>query len=105
MASLSNRGQYDLTQHQTGSQEDLTIKNSTAEKIIANVIEPSLGVGRIAFALLSAALHYETNNDKERLVLNLSPRFCYYQIAVLPLAEALAEKAQAVFENLTRETR
>jgi len=63
VAGNANRGQYDLTQHQEKSKEDLRIfDEKTGSKIIPSVIEPTFGMERVFLAILTKAYTY----DKER---------------------------------------
>lgn len=103
LASLADRGQYDLTQHHKNSQEELSLRNAKNEKIIAHVVEPSIGINRVAIAMLSSHLYYEKTENKKRLVLKLPARFCYYQIAVLPLTEALTFEAKTIWKYLQKQ--
>ena len=53
---IADRTDYDLTQHQNTSGEDMTYFDDEAkEKYIPYVIEPSLGADRVTLAFLCSA--------------------------------------------------
>ena len=58
---IADRTDYDLTQHQNTSGEDMTYFDDEAkEKYIPYVIEPSLGADRVTLAFLCSAYDEET---------------------------------------------
>ena len=57
---IADRTDYDLTQHQEFSGQDMTyFDDETGEKYIPYVIEPSLGADRVTLAFLCAAYDEE----------------------------------------------
>ena len=61
---IADRTDYDLTQHQNVSGQDLTyFDDETNEKYIPYVIEPSLGADRVVLAFLCAAYDEEELED------------------------------------------
>ena len=56
---IADRTDYDLTQHQNVSGQDMTyFDDETKEKYIPYVIEPSLGADRVVLAFLCSCLLY-----------------------------------------------
>ncbi|OGZ33677.1 MAG: glycine--tRNA ligase [Candidatus Portnoybacteria bacterium RBG_19FT_COMBO_36_7] len=87
---LHHRGDWDLSRHQEFSGQDMSyFDEETKEKYIPWVIETSGGVDRAALFFLIDA--YE--EEKDRIILKLSPKIAPYKVAVFPL---LANKPQLV---------
>ena len=105
---IADRTNYDLTQHQNTSGQDLTyFDQDKNEHYIPYVIEPSLGVERSVLAFLCNAYHEEVLTDangKEdvRVVMKLHPALAPFKAAVLPLAKKLAPVAEPIHEELSR---
>ncbi len=99
IAGNANRGQYDLNQHIKFSSQKLELfDETTKQKVVPRVIEPTFGIERIFLAVLFEAYNY----DKERgnVVLRLPPRLAPTKVCVFPLVNKLQEKARAVYELL-----
>jgi glycyl-tRNA synthetase len=100
---IASRTNYDLNQHMRLSKEDLTyLDPETNEKYVPYVIEPSLGLDRLALMVLADAFVEETLEKDTRLVLRLHPAIAPYKIAILPLSKQLNEKAQEVMTILSK---
>ena len=104
---IADRTDYDLTQHQETSKQDLTyFDDETNEKYIPYVIEPSLGADRILLAFLCAAYDEENIGTEEkpdvRTVLHFHPALAPIKIGVLPLSKKLNEGATEVFNKLSK---
>jgi glycyl-tRNA synthetase len=85
------------------SQEDLSyLDPETNEKYVPFVIEPSLGLDRLALMTLCESFIEETLEKDTRLVLRLHPAIAPYKIAVLPLSKQLGEKAEEVLTILSK---
>ncbi|QMT98230.1 glycine--tRNA ligase [Mycoplasma tullyi] len=101
---LAHRGNFDLTAHSNQSGKTLDYNNEVEKtKIIPDVIEPSLGIERILYAIICA--HYQVeqladNDSREvlRLPVSLSP----YQLAVLPLVNKLKDQAYELYLDLLK---
>ena len=107
---LAYRGDYDLSQHENLSGEELRIIDpETNEKIRPHVIEPSLGVERGLLSVLLSAFENQVLEDgSSRTVLHFKPEIAPVQIAVFPLMknkEELVEKAKNIFEDLKQNFR
>jgi len=100
---IADRTDYDLSQHQNTSGEDLTyFDEQKNERYIPYVIEPSLGADRVALAFLCAA--YDEEEIKEgdvRCVMHFHPFLAPVKIAVLPISKKLGEGAEKVFDKLS----
>jgi glycyl-tRNA synthetase len=104
---VASRTDYDLTQHQKVSGQDLSYFDpETNEHYIPYVIEPSLGADRVALAFLVDAYDEENigTEDKPdvRTVLHLHPALAPFKAAVLPLSKKLAEPATEIYEELSK---
>jgi len=88
MEGIHWRSDYDLTQHQTFSKQDLSYRDPiTNEKYLPHIVETSCGVGRSFFFLLLDAYREETNDKGEvRISLKINPKISAYKMAVFPLA-------------------
>lgn len=63
---IADRTDYDLTQHQNVSGQDMTYFDDTkGEKYIPYVIEPSLGADRVVLAFLCAAYDEEISEQRK----------------------------------------
>ncbi len=104
---IANRTNYDLTQHQNYSGEDLTYTDPfTNESYIPYVVEPSVGVDRMFLALLCSAYRVEKlDADDERVVLGFKPSIAPIKVAVLPLSKKLEEPAFELFKKLNKHFR
>ena len=101
---IADRTDYDLTQHMNHSKQDLSYQDpETNEKYVPYVIEPSLGADRVVLAFLCNA--YEEQEIAEgdiRTVLHLHPAIAPYKLAVLPLSKKLSDKANEVYDKLSK---
>ncbi len=102
---VAHRTDYDLTQHSNTCGKPIEyFDQTTNEKYIPYVIEPSLGVERLFLALMVEAYDEEVIDEKDtRVVLRLHPTLAPFKAAVLPLSKKLNEKAEEVFEMLTKD--
>lgn len=109
---LANRSDYDLSQHQQFSGEDLTyFDQEQGTRYLPHVIEPTFGVERTLLVLLLDAYQEEATVDVNgkadtRIVLKLSPRIAPYKAAILPLMKKpeLTTVARELFDRLQAET-
>ncbi len=94
---LANRGDFDLKNH-SGVTNMLYKDPDTETEYIPYVIEPSIGVDRLALALLVDAFPNQEIKHNERLVLKINPKIAPYKVAVLPLIKNLHyKKAQEIY--------
>ena len=104
---IADRTDYDLTQHQNTSGQDLTyFDDQKNTKYIPYVIEPSLGADRVVLAFLCGAYDEENIGTEEkpdvRTVLHFHPALAPVKIGVLPLSKKLNDGAEKVFEQLCK---
>ena len=104
---IADRTDYDLTQHQNVSGQDMTyFDDESKEKYIPYVIEPSLGADRVVLAFLCAAYDEENIGTEEkpdmRTVLHFHPALAPVKIGVLPLSKKLNEGAEKVYTELCK---
>ncbi len=101
---IADRTDYDLTQHQNVSGQDLSyFDDEKREKYIPYVIEPSLGVERLFLAVLCGAYdEEELEGGDMRTVLHFHPALAPVKIGVLPLSKKLNEGAEKIFGNLSK---
>lgn len=103
LEGIANRTDFDLKNHSKFSGKDLRFQDEKGKKFYPYVIEPSLGVERIALVLLLEAYREEKDNKGVRVFLSLDPRLSPYKVAVFPLLANkpdLVKKAKEIYENL-----
>lgn len=102
---IADRTDYDLTQHANVSGEDMSyFDDTTNEKYIPYVIEPSVGVERLFLAFLCGAYDEETIGEGDmRTVLHFHPALAPVKIAVLPLSKKLNEGAEKIYTELSKQ--
>lgn len=102
-----NRTNFDLKNHASRSGKDLEyFDEETSKHFIPYVIESSVGVGRMLFAVLTDAYHEEEINGEKRIFLKLKPELAPVKVAVFPLLKnkpELVKKAREVYETLKKE--
>ncbi|HVE80571.1 MAG TPA: glycine--tRNA ligase [Candidatus Dormibacteraeota bacterium] len=99
---IANRTDFDLKSQSEGSGRDLSyFDQESGDRYIPNVIEPSLGVGRLLLALLHSAYHEEEVKGEKRVVLRFKPEIAPVKVAVLPLSKKpeLSKVAREVYEQ------
>lgn len=102
---IASRTDYDLTQHQTHSGQNLQyLDPETNEKYLPYVIEPSLGVERLFLAVMADAYKEETlENGETRINMQFAPFLAPYKVAVLPLIKKYhKEKALEMEKYLSK---
>ena len=99
---IADRTDFDLKQHQEHSGKDLTYQDpQTNEKYLPYVIEPSVGVGRLALAFLVNGYQEEELEKDTRVVLKLHPALAPFKAAILPLSKKLSDDAMKVYHQLS----
>ena len=101
---IADRTDYDLTQHQNVSGEDMSYFDDTKnERYVPYVVEPSLGADRVVLAFLCAAYDEEEIGEGDvRTVLHFHPALAPVKIGILPLSKKLNEGAEKIYEQLSR---
>ncbi len=110
---LAHRGNYDLTQHETFSKQDLHFSDpdDQTKKILPHVIEPSFGADRTVLTLLIEAYREDDvasakGENEKRLFMQFVSHLAPYDVAILPLSksEKLVPKAEEIYALLTEKT-
>jgi glycyl-tRNA synthetase len=101
---IADRTDYDLTQHQTVSGEDLSyFDDEKKTRYIPYVIEPSLGADRVLLAFLCSAYDEETLEGGDvRTVMHFHPALAPVKIGILPLSKKLGEGAEGIYATLSK---
>jgi len=101
---IHHRGTWDLSRHQQYSGKNMQYLDPyTNEKILATVIEYSIGADRLTLALLCEAYEEQKLENDTRVVMHFHPFIAPYKVAILPLQKNLNEKAEAVYNLLSKE--
>ena len=103
---IADRTDYDLTQHQNTSGQDLTYFDDEKKiKYVPYVIEPSLGADRMVLAFLCSAYDEEVLDAEKndvRTVLHFHPALAPVKVGVLPLSKKLNEGALKIYDMLSK---
>jgi glycyl-tRNA synthetase len=108
LEGIADRTNFDLARHSDASGADLTyFDETTKERYIPYVIEPSGGVDRATLAFWLDAYDEEPDGDSIRTVLHLHRTLAPITIAVLPLSrnERLTPTASTVHDLLRKRFR
>lgn len=107
LSGTHNRTDFDLRNHSKASGRDLSyFDEDTRERYIPNVVESTIGIGRLFMAVLTQAYTEEKVNGEQRIVLKIKPNLAPVKVAVLPLSKkpelnALADKVYAQLVKAT----
>lgn len=106
LTGCANRTDYDLSQHQKYSGKDLSyfeLSQGTGpgKKFIPYVIEPTMGIDRLALALIVDAYH---ENEKGEVFLQFNPQIAPIKAAIMPLVkkDKLPKIAQDIWNDLKK---
>lgn len=97
------RGDFDLSNHERMSKENLHVDNvATNEKYIPHIIETSCGCDRIVLMLICEFVKKEKKEEKERILFKINNDLAPIKYAILPLMkkQELEDKALEVFNEL-----
>ncbi len=111
---IHNRGDWDLSNHNKFSGQDLSVLNENSkEKFIPHIIETSVGVERLMLALICESYQEieggrttttESAKDKEEM-LSLNKRISPIKIAIFPLVknkEEITKISQDIYNDLKK---
>lgn len=105
LEGIADRSNYDLSQHEKFSKQDLKIfDEELKEKVLPYVIcEPSLGVERTFLVFMFDAYFYD--NARNNIVLKLHPKLAPIKAAIFPIVKKpeFEKFAKQVFEELGKE--
>jgi len=103
---VASRTNFDLTQHQHTSGKNLEYFDpESGERYLPFVVEPALGVDRMALAFLCDAYDEEVVDAEKgdtRVVLHLHPALAPVKAAVLPLSKKLGDEAEKICDALAK---
>lgn len=99
---LAYRTDFDLQTHMEYSKKDLEYLDPiTNQKYIPHVVEPSVGVERLMYAICCDAYDEEILADNDtRIVMHLNYCLAPYKVCVLPLTNKLKDLALEIFDTL-----
>ncbi|MCF0217966.1 MAG: glycine--tRNA ligase [Malacoplasma sp.] len=99
---IADRGRFDLSSHQELSKKNLEYNDAASKQnFIPCVIEPSVGVERLLYAIILDCYDTEILEDNStRVVLRLCEQLAPYQFAILPLTNKLNEIAYKIYLKL-----
>ena len=108
---LAYRGNFDLTQHQEHSKQNMEyFDTENNNKFIPHVIEPTFGVDRSFLAVMIDAYCEEeaptaSGKTETRVVMKFNKNIAPVKVAILPLSkkENLSKKAKEVFDLVKKE--
>ncbi|MGI6316250.1 MAG: glycine--tRNA ligase [Christensenellales bacterium] len=101
---IADRTDFDLKAHSKVSGVTLDYLDPvTNERYVPYVVEPSLGVDRVALAFLCDAYDEEEVGENDtRVVLRLHPALAPFKAAILPLQKKLADPANEIFAEMAK---
>lgn len=103
---IHDRTDYDLTQHMEFSGTDLRYTDQeTGEKYIPWILETSMGVGRVFFAVLCDAYDEDELGGEKRVVLRLHRALAPVKMMVSPLLKnkpELVRRAKEIYAELKK---
>ncbi len=106
LCGLAYRTDFDLSAHANVSGVDLSyLDDTTGERFVPHVIEPSFGVDRLVLAILASAYVEDTLGDETRTVLRFAPAVAPVKAAVFPLLKnkpELVAKARDIYASLKK---
>jgi glycyl-tRNA synthetase len=103
LEGIANRGDFDLTQHASFSNQKLEyVDTASGERYVPHVIEPAAGADRALLAFLVDAYDEDEIEGEKRTVLRLHPVLAPVRVAVLPLVrkDGQPELASEIFRAL-----
>lgn len=107
LAGLAYRTDFDLASHQKASGKSMEYRpKDNSKPFIPHVIEPSMGVDRLVFAVLASAYNEDEQGGEKRVYLKLPTELAPVKVAVSPLLKnkpELVKKAREVYKQLKDE--
>ncbi len=97
---LANRQNYDLHVHDQATKAGLYYLDDQGSKINPYIIEPSVGVERLFYAICCDCYEEQQLENDTRVVMHLPYKLAPYKVAVLPLVNKLNDEAKKIFDNI-----
>jgi len=105
VAGIANRGQFDLTQHQNESKENMELLDEKyGERVLPKVIEPTFGMERVFLAILTKA--YSDDKQRGNIVLKLPANLAPIKVAIFPIVKnngGFVDFSRQVYSSLKKE--
>jgi len=110
LTGVANRTDFDLKNHEEFSGQDLKyFDEASGKKYWPYVIEPTLGIGRLALAAICDAFEEISGGrsgaegaGEEEVVMHFAPKIAPVKVAVLPLVKKLSEPAKKIYLDLKK---
>jgi glycyl-tRNA synthetase len=106
LEGIHARGDYDLSQHQKFSGEDLSYTDEEGKKFVPHIVETSVGLERTFLATLTEFYDEDELGGEKRSVLRFPKQLAPIKAAVFPLLRnkpELVAKAKEVYKMLSKE--
>ncbi|OIO28350.1 glycine--tRNA ligase [Candidatus Micrarchaeota archaeon CG_4_10_14_0_2_um_filter_60_11] len=99
LLGIAERGTFDIDSHAKASGKDLSLCDGLGKKFVPRVIEPSGGIDRLLFAILTQAFNEKEEKSEKKTVLSLEASIAPTLACVFPLVkkDGIAEKAREAF--------
>ncbi|MCL5730455.1 MAG: glycine--tRNA ligase [Candidatus Pacearchaeota archaeon] len=104
IAGIANRGQFDLTNHEKESGQNMSVFDERYKnKVIPKVIEPTFGIERVFLAVLAKAYHY--NKEKNYTTLKIPAKLAPIKAAIFPLVKQpeYEKMSKSIYHELRKE--
>lgn len=98
LLGIANRSNFDLTNHSKNSDEKLSYFENK-ERYVPSVIETSMGVERLLFAILWETYNLKEHQDNQDFM-DFTYALAPYKLAILPLTKAELEFAKKIEAKL-----
>lgn len=106
LSGIANRTDFDLKSHSQESGKDLTVfDDNSQKKYFPYVIEPTIGIERLFFALLWDGFEVSDGSNrlsKGEIILKLNPKLSPIKVAIFPLVnkDGMDKNARQVYDEL-----
>ena len=102
---IANRRDFDLSSHANYSKANIWyLDEKTNKKIIPHVVEPSVGVERLFYAICCDVYEEQKlENDDSRVIMHFAYDLAPYKVAILPLVNKLQSEAYKVFNDIIKQ--
>ena len=104
LQGFANRSNYDLSQHQKYSKQNMEILNKEGKKVLPHVVcEPSLGVERAFLVFMFDSYFYD--EKRGNVVLKINSKLAPIKVAIFPIVKQpeYEKIAKDIIEDLRKE--